>query len=68
MKTSYSSAILELRAKLNISQEELSKILNVSFSSVNRWENGYYEPTKISKLKLKELFKKYNINLEVIEQ
>ena len=56
MKTNYANAILKLRAKLNISQKKLSEILDVSFSTVNRWENGYYEPTKIAKRKLQELF------------
>ena len=60
-KLSYSDAILKLRTKLNVSQEELAKIMNVSFVSVNRWENGHFEPTKLQKEKLKEMFNKYNI-------
>ncbi len=64
MKTNYANAILKLRAKLNISQKKLSEILDVSFSTVNRWENGYYEPTKIAKIKLQELFEKNNIDLQ----
>ena len=46
---SYSDAILKLRTKLNVSQEELAKMMNVSFVSVNRWENGHFEPTKLQK-------------------
>ena len=56
-KLSYSEAILKLRTKLNVSQEELAKIMNVSFVSVNRWENGHFEPTKLQKERLKEMFK-----------
>ena len=67
MKVDYASAILQLRGKMNISQEELSRLLNVSFTSVNRWENGHYEPTKLAKLKLKELFDKYEVKLEAGE-
>ncbi len=52
----YKDALVELRLKLNVSQEELAKLLGVSFSSVNRWENGRHEPTKIAKAKLKKLF------------
>lgn len=35
----YSNKILIIRAKLNLSQEQLAKQLNVSFSTINRWEN-----------------------------
>ena len=60
----YKDAIVELRLKLNVSQEELAKMLGVSFSSVNRWENGRYKPTKIAKLKLSKLFKENGIEVE----
>lgn len=49
MKNLYPSAIRRLRTKLNISQTELANIIGVSFSSVNRWENGHHEPTIIAK-------------------
>lgn len=60
----YPNAIRKLRAKLNISQQELADLLGVSFPSVNRWENGHYEPTIIVKVKLEELFKENNIDIE----
>ena len=50
-----------LRVKLIISQDELAKMLGVSFVSVNRWENGAYEPTMKVKRKLALLFKEYGI-------
>ncbi len=60
----YPNAIRKLRAKLNISQQELADLLGVSFPSVNRWENGHYEPTLIAKVKLEELFKEHHIDVE----
>ncbi|MGH8279229.1 MAG: helix-turn-helix domain-containing protein, partial [Gammaproteobacteria bacterium] len=30
----------ELRAKLDLSQEQLAARLNVAFATVNRWETG----------------------------
>ena len=60
----YKDALVELRLKLNVSQEELAKLLGVSFSSVNRWENGRHEPTKIAKAKLKKMFKENGIGME----
>ena len=62
-KISYSDAILKLRTKLNVSQEELAKIMKVSFVSVNRWENGHFEPTKLQKERLKEMFKNNKIDI-----
>ena len=61
-KFNYPKMIIKLRIKMNISQEELANNLGVSFQSVNRWENGKYEPTKLAKAKLDELFEKYHID------
>ena len=52
MKLDYASAIINLRIKLNLSQTALAELLGVSFTSVNRWENGKYEPTKLVKKKI----------------
>ena len=60
----YKDPLIELRLKLGVSQEELAHLLGVSFSSVNRWENGRNQPTKIAKLKLKKLFNEYSILFE----
>ena len=63
----YSKAVLKLRVKLNISQEELGDMLGVSFSTVNRWENGHHEPTVLIKERLKEMFIKFDIDLSECE-
>lgn len=60
----YSKIIKELRKKLILSQSELAKLLDVSFSSVNRWENGKHEPTIKVKRKIVEFCIKNNIELE----
>ena len=64
MKYNYPKAIKKLRAKLDLSQEELAKLLNVSFVSVNRWETGKFDPTMKIKRKLAPLFEKYEIEVE----
>ena len=56
----YQDAIVELKAALSISQEELAKLLGVSFSSVN----SRTIPTKIAQVKLNKLFKEYSIKME----
>lgn len=43
---------------------ELARMLGVSFATVNRWENGRYEPNYKAKRKLRDLFEKNGIVLE----
>lgn len=45
----YAEAIKALRKKMLVTQTELAALLGVAFVSVNRWENGAYEPTMKSK-------------------
>ena len=67
-KIDYADGILQLIAKLNLSQEELAKMLGVSFISVNRWENDKYAPTKLVKVKLIQLFKENNIEVKEVDE
>lgn len=60
----WSDAIKKLRNKLLITQVELAKLLGVSYASVNRYENGVYEPTMKIKRKLKIMFEENGIFLE----
>ena len=41
-----------IRAQLNITQEQLARELNISFSTINRWENGHTSPSKLAKMRL----------------
>ena len=66
MKINWPKMILRLRAKLNLSQDELGKLIDVSLASVSRWERGEHEPTAIAKVKLEDLFKDNNIEIEEV--
>ena len=46
MQIDYSKILLKIRARMNLSQEALAERLNVSFATINRWENEQYEPTR----------------------
>ena len=59
----YAKAIVTLRSKLNLSQEEFGKIVGASLASVSRWERGEFEPTKIVKIRIDELLRKNNIDV-----
>lgn len=43
----FADAILKLRSERRLSQTQLAKELGVSYTSVNRWENGRSLPTKM---------------------
>lgn len=60
----YSTMIPELRAAMNISQEDLARLLGVASVTVSRWENGHVNPKKIIQVKLKKLFDRYDIEME----
>lgn len=64
----YASAVKELREKMLISQAELAEMLGVSFATVNRWENGRFEPSYKAKRELNKLFKKHKISLKEVDQ
>lgn len=49
--------IKKIRASLNVSQAELAELLNISFATVNRWENGRAVPNKLAQSALYELCK-----------
>lgn len=55
---SWATIIKELRGNLLLTQTEFASLLNVSFVSVNRWENGKCEPTMKQKRIISELCKK----------
>ena len=52
----YPKMIKEYREKTFLTQEDLARKLGVSYVTVNRWENGKFEPTMKIKKKLNKLF------------
>lgn len=60
----YKKIIKNLRTKLVLSQQEFAELLGVSFTSVNRWENGKHEPTIKVKRKILQLCKENKIKYE----
>lgn len=59
----YSEAIKKLRLNMFLTQEEFGKLFGVTFGTVNRWENGKYEPTMKIKRLLSPYFQKHNIKV-----
>lgn len=53
-----------VRIKLNLSQEDLARELGVSFATINRWENGSYNPSRLAKKVFEDFCQKQNIMIE----
>lgn len=61
----FSDAIKTIRRKTLLSQSDFAKEIGVSFSTLNRWENGKANP-KLCKLKLiKNFCVKHSIPFDV---
>ena len=58
--------ILEIRNRLNASQEDLAEMIGISYATVNRWENGHTQPNKAAQLRLYDICKERNVDLEDI--
>ena len=41
--------VKSVRTRLELSQEDLARELGVSFATINRWENGKVNPSKLAK-------------------
>ena len=59
----YAKKIREYRERKCLTQEELAKLLNVSYVSVCRWEIDRFEPTMDTKKKLVALFNEIEMKL-----
>ena len=57
----YPKLLKEYREKMFMSQEDLAQKLGISYVTVNRWENGKFEPTIKTKKKLNKMFIKAGI-------
>ena len=63
----------QIRAFLNLSQTEFAEQLNVSFATVNRWENGRAHPNQLAQSKLYDLCREqavsvYDMTLQTIAE
>lgn len=65
---SFSEIVREIRQHLRITQEQLARELNISFSTINRWENAHTAPSKLAKMRLIDFCNKQNIPPEIINQ
>jgi transcriptional regulator with XRE-family HTH domain len=48
----FNEVIKKIRQELNITQEQLARDLDVSFSTLNRWENNHNIPSRLARRRL----------------
>lgn len=53
--------IKKIRSYINMNQTEFAEQLNVTFATVNRWENGRALPNKLAQNKIYDLCKEYDV-------
>lgn len=46
---SQGALIAQLRQRLSMTQEEFAHAIGVTVSTVNRWENGHIEPSRLAR-------------------
>ena len=50
----FGDVLKAVRADIGITQEQLARELSVSFSTLNRWENGHTRPSRLARIRLLE--------------
>ncbi len=56
--------VKELRKKMGWAQEDMAREMDVSLSTVQRWEKQGGEPTRLARRELARLFREAGINNE----
>ena len=46
----FNELLKAIRTELNLTQEQFARELNVSYSTLSRWENGHTAPSRLAKI------------------
>ena len=63
----FSLKIRIVRERLEMSQEDLARALNVSFATINRWENAKTKPIKMGRAVFETFCEKNGISFDEID-
>ncbi len=50
--------IKAIRLKLGFTQEDLARTLGIALSTVSKWEQGLFSPSRLAREKIEKLLKK----------
>ena len=59
----FAEKVKYVRTTLKLSQEDFAHELGVSFATINRWENGSYNPSRLAKKAFEDFCEKRTINI-----
>lgn len=57
--------VRDMRSRLEMTQEEFAQELGITVSTVNRWENGHSNPSKLARATLERLADRHGVFVEV---
>lgn len=60
----YAKKIREYRERKFLTQEQLAKLLGVSYVTISRWETGMFEPNMDTKRKLAQMFEESGMKID----
>lgn len=61
----YKETIKKIKYEILLILEDFTKLLNVSFATINRWKTCKYVLTIFVKEKIRLIYEQYNIQMEV---
>lgn len=63
----FGKALKCMREELQLTQESLARELNVSFATVNKWENDKTKPLRIIRDRVFEFSKEKGVSAEIVD-
>jgi len=67
-KQQLGSPINALRRRLKMTQEEFAHAIGVTVSTVNRWENGHIEPSRLARKAMEGLLAQVPPSVDFVEE
>lgn len=62
----FDEILKSIRKELNLTQEQLARDLNVSFSTLNRWENSHTVPSRLARMRLLNYCSQKGVSDEIV--
>lgn len=60
--------IKAIRKEINMSQEQFARDLNISFTTINRWENKRSKPSRMARMRIAKYCTEKGVSIELISQ
>jgi transcriptional regulator with XRE-family HTH domain len=58
--------IKSIREELNITQEQLARDLNISYTTLNRWENERNTPSRLARMRIADYCKGKGVSADAM--